>query len=57
MSLTIITFERIRDAAWEIAREHVESQTGHLPLTAKQVRKTAERIQDAIERELADDAS
>lgn len=53
MSLTITTFEKIREASWEIAREYIESQYGFVPLT-KQVRKTAERIQDAIERELAD---
>lgn len=54
MSLTITTFEKIREASWEIAREHVETQHGFVPLT-KQVRKTAERIQDAIEQELAND--
>ena len=51
MTLSIDTFERIRNAAWDIAVEHVRATNP--AATAKDVRKIAERVQDAIEEELS----
>lgn len=55
MALSVKTFEEVCEAAWRVARQHLES-TGviYAPDASNRVRKLAERIQDAIEEELSE---